>query len=72
MSGKYGQEMLKSSTYRKVLKSECLKRHGLETGIKVFEEIVFSVTGSYDYCHKTVIEEDTEMGFAERVFKMQF
>lgn len=52
----YGKEMLKSSTYRKVLKSECLKKHGLEDGTKIFEELVYYVTGSYDYCHKTVIE----------------
>ena len=51
----YGQTMMKSVTYRKVLKSECLKKYGLEKGTQIFEELIYSITGSYDLAHKATI-----------------
>lgn len=47
----YGPNILRSTTYREILKSECLKKFGLEQGKQVYEETIYDVTGSYKLAH---------------------
>jgi len=47
----YGAEILRSTTYRQILKSECLKKYGLEKGRKIYEDTIYEATGSYDLAH---------------------
>ena len=40
LNPKYGQKMFTDEMYRKVFKSECLKKYGLEEGTKIYKEAV--------------------------------
>jgi len=62
----YGTPLLKSVTYRKILKSECLKKYGMPQGKVIFEETIYDCTGSYDLAHECDIEG--RPGFFDKIF----